>query len=391
MGKKIALICNTYIRNYGSILQSLATFKKISSLGYEVEVINYKDNPDRKAKLEIIYHLKLPLLTDPTFLKKKFKNSISAIGNHEYKRIVADRNTIMDLFVNKHFIFSKKCNNINEVKNIIKDYNAVIIGSDQLWGPADIIRDYHTLNFVPEKILKIAYATSFGVSKLPKFLNKRTANFLRKINYLSVREDSGAKIIESLINLKVQVVADPTLLLTQDEWNQYIDNNPRIQGKYIFCFFLGDNEEQRNFAKEVSKKMKMPIVSIQHMDEFIKSATNFADINVNDASPSDFINLIKYAELILCDSFHASIFSIIYSKKFFTFNRYNSSSPNARNSRIDTLSNKLDLSNRHLIQINTLNIEQQLSSEINYQKVHTKLNAWKEESLNYLKNSLLNI
>ena len=96
------------------------------------------------------------------------------------KRIVADRNTIMDLFVNKHFIFSKKCNNINEVKNIIKDYNAVIIGSDQLWGPADIIRDYHTLNFVPEKILKIAYATSFGVSKLPKFLNKRTANFLRK-------------------------------------------------------------------------------------------------------------------------------------------------------------------------------------------------------------------
>ena len=228
MGKKIALICNTYIRNYGSILQSLATFKKISSLGYEVEVINYKDNPDRKAKLEIIYHLKLPLLTDPTFLKKKFKNSISAIGNHEYKRIVADRNTIMDLFVNKHFIFSKKCNNINEVKNIIKDYNAVIIGSDQLWGPADIIRDYHTLNFVPEKILKIAYATSFGVSKLPKFLNKRTANFLRKINYLSVREDSGAKIIESLINLKVQVVADPTLLLTQDEWNQYIDNNPRI-------------------------------------------------------------------------------------------------------------------------------------------------------------------
>ena len=95
MGKKIALICNTYIRNYGSILQSLATFKKLSSLGYEVEVINYKDNPDRKAKLEIIYHLKLPLLTDPTFLKKKFKNSISAIGNHEYKRIVADRNTIM--------------------------------------------------------------------------------------------------------------------------------------------------------------------------------------------------------------------------------------------------------------------------------------------------------
>lgn len=391
--KRIALICNTYIRNYGSVLQSLATFIALKKLGFDVDVVNYKDYPSAKEKIEIFIRLKLPMIKDTSFILKKLRNKLSTLYDKDYSQIVNKRNDIFDDYVKKHFSFTKKCTNKEEVQSLVASYDAVIIGSDQLWGPADIIRDYHTLNFVPHSISKISYATSFGVSKLPTFLNKRTSYFLKRMDDISVREDSGANIIKTLTNIDVPVVVDPTLLLANLDWDNIIEKStPRkIKSDYIFCFFLGDNKEQRDLSKMISKQMGLPIVSIQHMDEYVKGVEDFADINYNDASPSEFIELIKNAKLVLCDSFHASVFSIQYKKLFYTFNRYNPNSSNARNSRIETLLTRLGISQRHITNVKEIDVERLISATIDYDHVCKYLGDWKKRSYEYLTNSLYSI
>lgn len=392
--KKIALICNTYIRNYGSVLQSLATFQTIRNMGYHVDVVNYEDYPSLKAKLEILFRLKLPMLMDISFVLKKIQNKLSmAEGNKKYLQIVKKRNAVFDEYVKHHFAFTEPCAKVSDVKSAIFAYDAVVIGSDQLWGPADIIRDYHTLNFVPISKRKISYATSFGVSIIPKFLRKRTASFLKRLDDISVREDSGAKIVKELMNWDVPVVVDPTLLLTSSDWDNVIGTNVKrkIEGKYIFCFFLGDNSGQRDLSKKISKQLGLPIVSIQHMDEYVKRAEGFADFDINDASPAEFIDLIKHAELVLCDSFHASVFSIQYHKSFYTFDRYNPKSSNARNSRIETLLKRLGISQRHITNVGNVNLDSLLVENIDYDKVNKLLEKWRINSYEYLKVSLSNI
>lgn len=387
--KKIALICNTYIRNYGSILQSYATFYVLRQLGYDVEVVNYKDTPDKWAKMQILCYIKLPMLFNYNIVIKKLDSLLASKKDDGYSKMKEKRVMAMESFVLKNFHFTSEYYSKKEIKNGLMDKSAVIIGSDQLWGPADIIRDYHTLNFVPEMIPKISYATSFGVSSLPYYVRKRTSDFLRKIDFISVREDTGALIIKHLIQKDVKIVVDPTLLLNAEDWMKIQTNEPPIHDRYIFCFFLGNNPEQRSLVKKVSYFTKLPIVSMQHLDEYIKSDIEFADQNVNDATPDTFINLIRNAEYIFCDSFHASVFSIIYHKNFFTFNRYNSKFVNSRNSRIDSLFNHLGLQQRHIEE--TENVCDFLKKSIDYENVDKKLDLWRRESLDFLKKSLSHI
>lgn len=385
MKNKIALICNTYIRNYGSILQSYAMYSIVKQLGYDVNVINYKDIPRGiTTQIKLTLFIRIPMLFRIKEIKKKI-NSIIATNQKEYVDIIKKRSKAMDTFVHNNFTFTKKCNSISDVRDVIEDYDKILIGSDQLWGIAEIIRDYHTLNFVPENKPKIAYATSFGVDHLPKFIHSATKRFLKRINQLSVRESSGAQIIKNISDRTAKVVVDPTLLISAEEWSS-IAGERKIKEPYIFCFFLGNNPIHRNFAKQFQMHTNLPIVSMLYLDEYIPSDTDYANIYINDASPNEFINLIKNAEYIICDSFHASVFSIIFKKHFFTLDRYKQTSSNSRNTRIHSLFQKLGITNHH-IDINS-NIDNLLKMETDYNIVHLKLNAWKNMSLEYLKEAL---
>lgn len=389
MVTKIALICNTYIRNYGSILQSLALYDKLLQMGYKVDVIDYKDIPrDLMTKVELTLYIRIPMLFKVSEIKKKMRE-LKASRNSEYLNIQNQRSEAMDKFVHSHFVFSEHCESVLDVKNLIYDYDCVLIGSDQLWGVAEIIRDYHTLNFVPNYKLKVSYATSFGVEHLPLFVQRRAAKFLKRINALSVREISGARIIKDLVGRNVPVVVDPTLLFSKEEWSEMAGEGRKIENPYIFCFFLGDNPSQREFSIRISKRTKLPIVSMLYLDEYIPSDKNFADINLNDASPADFLNLIKNAEYVICDSFHASVFSILFRKKFYTLDRYSSFSSNSRNTRILSLFSILGVENRHISP--SYNIDQVLNISTDYDEVQKKLEFWRQRSLEYLESSLKKI
>ena len=253
--------------------------------------------------------------------------------------------------------------------------------------PVNVVADYYTLNWVPDNVNKISLATSFGVSEIPNKYKDDYAKFLNRINYLSVRETSGVKLVEKLSNNKATLVCDPTLLLTKDEWMEIQDVKPIIEGKYILCYFLGSNIEHRKFAEKLKKQTGYKIVSLNHADEYVKYSDVFADETPYNIGPAEWINLIRNAQFVCTDSFHGTVFSLINNVPFFTFERYsNKDAKISTNSRIYSLLEMVDLKNRILS--GTEDIEEVINLKINFDDVNAKLEKFRNESKDFLKKAL---
>jgi hypothetical protein len=175
-------------------------------------------------------------------------------------------------------------------------------------------------------------------------------------------------------------------LLSREQWDMIKSDKKYTDKKYIFCYFLGSNMQYRDFANKVSKITGYPLIAIQHMDEFIKGDLNFGDITPYDVDPGDFINLISNAEVVLTDSFHGTMFSIYYRIPFYTFNYDVQGSKNSVNSRIDSIMKLLDIVDRRLTGLE--DVEECLNKEIDWEKIHSKLDEFKKNSEEYLVNAL---
>ena len=176
---KVSVVCIYYNRNYGSVLQSLALNNFLEKLGCEVNVIPFKDTAGTKEKLEILFDLKLPKLFDPEIVKRKIQEKKARKAatdiDEEYVEGVKLRERAYDRFVKTYFNVPERVLNRDELAGFVEDSDAVVVGSDQLWTPHDILIGYHTLSFVPNGVKKISYATSFGVKELPTAHIKRKA------------------------------------------------------------------------------------------------------------------------------------------------------------------------------------------------------------------------
>lgn len=210
--------------------------------------------------------------------------------------------------------------------------------------------------------------------------------FLKKIHHIGVREESGQKLIKQLTGRSVPVVCDPTLLFTGDEWLAVQKEDPIIKGKYILCYFLGNNPPHREFAKRLKAETGCRIVALTHLDEFVKSDEGYADCTPYDIDPADFLNLIRNAEYVCTDSFHCSVFSILYKRQFFTFRRYNRNTKQSTNSRLDTLFHLTGINGRLLS--GDENIADCLKIDTDYDEVHKKLEQNREKSFTYLQKAL---
>lgn len=376
-------ICACYdTRNYGSMLQSFATQVKIEQLGYECEYIVY-----RKKKTVGFILKQIPRLLNRNLLYDKWMVIQKKIEMRKYPEIQEkerEREQAFVRFKQKYYRkFSVENYGYDSLRINAKQYSSVVVGSDQLWTPGGLATNFYNLMFVPDEINKVSYATSFGVSKIPKYQITRTREYLERINHLSVREIQGAQIIEEITGRKAKVVVDPTLLLTRNEWDELIPRNRILAKKYILCYFLGSNPVHREIAYQLKEKTGYTIVSTPFLDSFVFEDIEFGDNQLFDVGPDDFVNLIRNAEYILTDSFHGSVFSILNHKQFLVFDRF-SSGTQSRNSRIDSLCSLLCLENRRYKK----DVFKEMIEPIDYKAVDERLGALREDSLNFLKFSL---
>ena len=384
---KIGLVCNFYIYNYGSVLQSYALEKYIEYMQVPYEVINYRDVANKKQKIKIIFKLKLKNILNIKKLIEKIKLREEVKLDKQYKSVIEKRKNAYDAFIDKYFTLSKCCNSIEDVKKISDNYDVILLSSDQLWGPADLIRDYHTLRNFPKKAKKIAYATSFGVARLPRFLHKSVNKFIPQIECVSVREKSGQKIIKEICNRDVPVVVDPTLLVDVKEWHKLLSQQQcMIKGKYVFCYFLGENSDHIGTTVDFCKKNNLKMVSILHTEKYNVKTLRFADEYPDGVGPAEFLNLIYNAEYVISDSFHASVFSILFHKKFVVFDRYKTGLGESRNTRIDNLLELLGVEERHYVY--QCDLDAVINKDINWSVTERRLKEERTKSEKYLCDSL---
>lgn len=385
--KKVAVVSCYFQHNYGSMLQAYATQKFLDLCGIPNETIRIDG-----ISLEI-HTAKMKYFRSRMFSKDVIKDKLGFVKlsvmkklNRELKRNTNIRHRKFDEFSKMHFRLSESFSSKKELTEKSGRYSAFLVGSDQLWLPSNIAADYYTLNFVPDHIRKISYATSFGIQDLPLQQAEMARKFLLRINYLSVREKSGVRLVKKLTGLDAALVCDPTLLLTRSDWAKSIPDRRLIQDPYIFCYFLGSNQLSRACADKLRKKTGYKIVALQQIDMYVKSDFSFADIAPYDVDPADFVNLIRHAEYICTDSFHGTVFSVIHQKPFFSFRRFVKKNEMSTNNRIDSLLCILGLESR--IINNKNEFRNALNEEIPYQLAEEKLDLFRARSRAFLDDAI---
>lgn len=315
--KKIGLVTLYDNRNYGNKLQNYAIQILVKKMGFYIETIRIQNSQCNHFK----------------FIFNRLKYYVKKILPHKlYKNIN------FKIFEKKFIKNTKKVYYSNE-KNISLNskFDLFIVGSDQVWNPTFGNKGcFKTLDFTNSKI---SFSASFGVGSIPdsekEFFKKNLINF----KMISVREDEGKKIVQECTERKdVEVLIDPTMLLTSHDWNQVIKKPKQINNiklkKYILNYFLGDmSEEREKEINRIAKENKCEIINIMDKkDPF------------NVSGPSEFLWLEKNAYLICTDSFHSSVFAILFDRPFIVFER--EGKEQKMSSRIDTLINKFKLENR---------------------------------------------
>lgn len=385
--KKVALVICYFQHNYGSQLQALATQMICDKLGIGNETIRIDGlKPEiNKAK----YRYFLSRIFDINTIKDKMstvRKLIAKRTNAEYKKNLAKRDALFTQFANERFNLSRLYHSKAELGKQAHEYSAFVVGSDQLWLPSNIAADYYTLNFVPDDIKKVAYATSFGVSRLPKRQANAAKGFLSRLDDIYVRETSGQKLIKELTGKDVRIVCDPTLLFSAEEWNAMAPPERRIKEPYVLCYFLGNNPQHRKWAKQLSDATGCKIVQLMHLDEYIKSDEGVADYPLYEVDSLEFVGLIREAKYVLTDSFHCTIFSTLFRKQFFAFRRYSNDSAVSTNSRLYSLLGTLGMRERLLTGNET--IEEATSLFVDWNQVHQRIANLKAESIRLLENAL---
>lgn len=312
--KKIGIITISDNNNYGNRLQNYASQEVIKKYCDVDTIWNEKDESTiDKLKFYIKLFIK-SIINYRIFLR--YSNFIQFSKGIKYSKYKV-----------KHNVFPDGLNS---------NYDYFVVGSDQVWNPKfDFLSDIELLKFADGK-KRISFCASFGISNIPVEHHMRINNELSKFKMISVREDSGKKIIEDIVERKdVEVLVDPTMLLTKDDWKKVSKKPKRLKvDKYILCYFLGKLSESRKLEIErVAKEKGYNIINIlDKNDPFFTSG------------PSEFLYLEEHAELICTDSFHSSVFAILYNRPFVVFNREDNTV--SMNSRIETLISKFNLKNR---------------------------------------------
>jgi hypothetical protein len=379
-------VCIKYFHeNYGGMLQAFATTQYLEDMGYDYELIRYK------KKINIGFLLKsLPRLFNRVLLNDKFemmKKKIGAMQHREYARNDAIRMAAFESFKKEHFTkLSQEYVGYDQLCAGAEKYRAVITGSDQLWSPAGLPTNFYNLRFVPDRITKISFASSFGVNEIPWYQKKRTKDYLERIEHVSMRENRGSEIVKELTGREVPILMDPVFAFEKEKWEKLIPCSKPEWEHYIFCYFLGDNPAHRIAAKELAKNTGKKIVTLRHLDQYVPGDEKFGDYAPYDVDPVRFLNILRNADYVCTDSFHGTAFSIICEKQFLVFNRYSEQSSNSKNSRIDSVCYNLHLESRRFY--GGQNMEEVMNAQIDYQHVRELLQQYRGQMQEYLQKAI---
>lgn len=288
--KPIGILTFHRASNYGAVLQAYALQEGIRLCGGEPEVVNYLcptvENDHRPIGLfkthsfvHALVHYRIKLKKDRVF--NAFRN----------------RKLNMSVAVKTH-----------ELPECADKYSVFISGSDQVWNDRLSGMDpTYMLDFAGER-QRYSYACSFGFDEFPVGLEHKYVALLKGMQTVSVRESSAVDMLKRA-GIRAQVDVDPTLLLTKEQWAKFA-NNPHTKDPYILVYTVSGDIELLNYARRLSQKTG---IKIRYLNNQVKSNRDIERIKY--ATPEEFVGWFANAEYVLTNSFHGTVFSIIFNKK----------------------------------------------------------------------------
>ena len=379
-------------RNYGALLQSYALCRVINDLGYEAEQICYDfmsefPSPEKHSLLQRIGRFMRASFKEKLCKLGRFIRSVCRLLNRrKYNRISSQLEKRSEAFerFEKQIPHSGRVYSKADLEECNGIYRCIVAGSDQIWNP-EWFDSAFLLDFVGEDCRKISYAASIAVAELSDEHKHIFSERLGRFSAISVRESDAVALLALQCGINAELVLDPTLLLTRSEWDD-ICSPVIVEGRYAFCYFLGEDLKMRKLAKSYAHKHGLKLVFLPHILGQVRSCDNmFADEELYDITPSDFISLIKHAGIVFTDSYHAVVFSAIFGTEFAAFPRFENDSGG---SRIRGITGLLGCSERVCDTPNKADISYIDSLPPPEDDILSRLDNMKAFSLEFLKNSL---
>ena len=333
------LTLDSRIYNYGGFLQEMALQDAINSLGYECVIIYFE-----VSQYFNTFFLKCVIMNFSFYkIKKKLTKEKTILLSNPVSDLITKRKRAFDKYRAHNLVLSKKMS-YSDLHSIDLNYEQLVCGSDQIWNPDYNIPAFF-LNFGRKDCRKIIYAASIGKGQLSCLEKKTYSKLLEFPDYISVREDSAQKLISSITEKNVELVLDPTLLHQQEYWMKKADDSSLNHRNYIFCYFLNLTDEKVKSANDFAKKNNCEVIAIPYLHNEVEKYTEKLEGKLlSEVNPADFLNLIRNAEAVITDSFHATVFSIIFQKDFWCFGR-NAGTYNM-NTRLHTLLGYVEMQDR---------------------------------------------
>lgn len=357
--------------NYGSSLQAFASRILIEELGYTCKLVARKS----LIKGRDVRIGKLMTILFRTLLTVDAK-TLQAYGNSFSKSLIGDA---AERFANFEAEYLKP-NRMSwtELKHEAEHCIACIAGSDQLWDSMSLYVDpMYYLRFAPRD-KRISFATSMGHNFVAKYNEKKLRKWISEVKHISVREDSGVRLIKELCGREALHLLDPTLLLNGETWRKKLEIQKK-KNKYILAYFLDAPSRQAKCCiNNLKKKYQCDVIAIPYEHEDMSYATN-----VVPTGPLEFLSLVDNAVAVVTDSFHGTAFSINLHTPFFVFDR-NYGAAHSQSSRVISLLKKVGL-------IERFEPSEEANTEINLDFTHSDkiLTAEREIAKRYLQESVM--
>lgn len=372
--KTATLTWNSFY-NYGTCLQAYALQRYILSLGYENHIIDDSSivggaGERGTAKKQGKWKQRLIKLW------QSLHSSYRAF--YKYQRVLCSS---VSQFKVEHLFIDY---NIESVLNDNNCYETFICGSDQIWIPTSLAesrRSFYYATFTQK--YKISYAPSIGRANIPDKWKQKMAELIAPFFAVSVREETGRKALQELCQQRIELVVDPTLLLSKDDWSMVLPATNKRKEKYVLGYILTPNQQFYKIARDYAH---------QHGMKFYLFMLNLQDYGHADrlvsGGPFDFLRYIHDAEMVFTDSYHGTIFATIFETPFYTFKRFSDDSPDNQNSRIETLLTNMGATGRLIDKCQT---DMPCDNDPDFIDIKNRLTPLIEHSKSYLRKNLSSI
>lgn len=378
---KIGLLTLFYKNyNWGGVLQAYALKRYLEStnVNTQADVLRYESNTN------LVYASRVSQISQYSF--KDILNKL--LERKNANRSILDNKLIVRNKLFDEFSFEVSPNstvfNDETLKTASKEYDALICGSDQIWNP-NVSRPGFYLTMIDYECKKISYAASIARDDLSPHERKVMIPLIERFDNVSVREKTAKNFLSKYTSKEIKEVLDPALLLPADEWSK-IAADKKIKETYVLAFFFSESIVYRKLIEKYCEEQGFKLVFIPFAaNKYIESDMQGECERLYDVGPKEFIRLFIDTKYVFTDSFHGSVFSILFKKNFMVFER-DKKNKVSKNSRLYDLLDKFNLSNRLVRSQGEMNTT--LKENINYANVYELLEKYRKESKDFLNEAL---